>query len=251
MEYSPILAVATAGFEILAGLWAFSLLWSRRPDGRRPMAPHWGAIATTGAILLLLAGYQITEVAICADVAAAGFLPRLAFIIVTWLPPLGLLLIAQLCSPGSRARYALPAVALATGAGVVAWIALDGSFAHASVCNAVYARYVHVSARFMWYGAYYWLGLFGMVATSAYALLRGRSKESAGSLAHVHLGTLGFVLPSLVVSYYVPATRHALPSVLCHFALILALALTHMLWELRAVSANVSELTSSTPEARI
>jgi len=244
MSYSPTLALGTAVFEIVVAGWAFG---HARARGRGERAVP----LTTGLILLLLAGYQITEIAICADVASAGFLPRLAFILVTWLPPLGMLLIAQLCGAGSWTRYILAGLALAAGAGVVSWIALDGSFAHASVCNAVYARYTHVPARFMWYGAYYWLGLLGMLGVSGHALLNRQLRESVTGLAHVHLGTLGFIVPSLVVSYYVPATRHALPSVLCHFALILALALTHMLWERRAESSDAAELTNSSPGATI
>jgi hypothetical protein len=244
MEYSPILAVATAAFEILAGAWALSLVRSSRIGSR-------SIPATTGAILLLLAGYQLTEVGICADPTAAGFLPRLAFLVVTWLPPLGLLLVAQIARPRSRLFRAAAGAMLALGAGMAVWIVLDPSFATASVCGAVYARYVHAMPRFQIYGAYYWLGLLGIAAFSAYGILSCDDPARRRRLADVHVGTLAFVLPSIAVSYVAPATRGALPSVMCHFALVFAVALVRMLWVMRAAASEAVELTRSAPEARI
>ncbi len=217
MEYSPSLAIATATFEILVAGWAFVT---------RPRAKPRGVAATTGAILLLLAGYQIAEVAICADVSASGFLPRLAFIIVTWLPPLGLLLIAQLQCPRSRPSYLSAYALLAAGAGIVVWIAVDRSFATASVCNAVYARYAHAMPRFLVYASFYWLGLAGMVLISGRGAMTSRDPRRRRQLVLLFAGTLAFVLPSIALSWFVPATRGALPSILCHFALLLAVCLT-------------------------
>jgi hypothetical protein len=245
MEYSPILAVATAGFEIAVAGWALTLVRAKE-RGRRVVS------LTTGTILLLLAGYQLTEVAICADVGAAGFLPRFAFIIVTWLPALGLLLIAFLHRPRSRFLYGSAWAMLAVSAAIVAWIALDRSFASASVCNAVYARYAHAQPRFQFYAFYYWAGLLGMIVLSGYAIRRSEDPRRRRLLAHVEMGTLGFVLPSLVLSYFVPAMQDALPSILCHFALFLAVALTRMLWVMReGLAEERAELTESSAETRI
>ena len=174
---------------------------------------------------MLLAGYQITEVAICADVAAAGFLPRLAFLIVTWLPALGLLLIAQLRRPRSRTSHAAAYGMLAASAGMVAWIVVDRSFATASVCNAVYAHYAHVMPRFLVYAWYYWLGLAGMAVCSAIGAKACHDERRKAQLALLCGGTLAFVAPSLALSWVVPVTRGALPSILCHFALLLAVCL--------------------------
>ena len=216
MEYSPVLAVGTAGFEVIVAGWA--LMW-RRSAGSR------GVLATIGAILLLLAGYQLAEVAICADVGTAGFLPRLAFIIVTWLPPLGLLLIAQLHRPRS-ATFTAPALGmLLAAAGVVAWIALDRSFASASVCNAVYARYAHAMPRFHIYAGFYWIGLLGMMVLSGVGRAICENPVRRTQLGWVFAGTIGFIAPAMALSWGVPATQGALPSILCHFALVLAVCL--------------------------
>ena len=221
MTYSPILGVVTAAFEIIVAGWA--LMGLRRTLGERRIV--W----TTSAVLVLLAGYQLAEVAICADVATAGFLPRLAFIIVTWLPPLGLLLIAQLRRPRSRASYASAYGLLAAAAGIFAWIVVDSSFATASVCNAVYARYSHVIPWFRVYAGYYWLGLLGMAVFSGYGALACQDERRKQQLTLLCGGTLAFTLPAMALSWYVPATRGALPSILCHFALLFAICLARLL----------------------
>jgi hypothetical protein len=158
MDYSPGLAIATACFEISVAVWAL------RGPGERTI------IRTTGAILLLLATYQIIEVSICANVSAVGFLPQLAFIAVTWLPPIGLLLIAKLYRPRSRMLYRNAYSTLAVALGIVVWIALDRGFVSISVCTAVLARYTTATPRFMLYSGFYWMGLLGMILFSGYGV---------------------------------------------------------------------------------
>lgn len=214
--YSPVLALVTGIYEVAIAVWAL------RGTGERRV------LRVTALILALLGTYQFLEVLICANPAAAGFLPRLAFITVTWLPPLGLVLIARLSRPQLRTFHVSATCMLAAGAGMVLWILADQSFATASVCSAVYARYAHVAPRFMIYGVFYWLGLFGMVALSGYGILRSEDAHQKQLLQQVFYGTVGFVLPSVVISHFAPATRGALPSIMCHFALILALFLTRL-----------------------
>lgn len=219
MDYSPILAIVTAAFEIIVAGWAFAT---------RSEAESRGIIRTTGAILLLLAGYQLAEVAICADVATAGFLPRLAFIVVTWLPPLGLLLIAQLRRPRSRIFGGSAYAMLAAAAGIVVWIVVDRSFASASVCSAVYARYTHAVPRFLVYSSFYWLGLLGMIVFSGHGAITSQDLRRRQQLFQVFVGTTGFVAFSMLTSWFVPPARGALPSIMCHFALLLAACLTRL-----------------------
>ena len=186
MDYSPILAIVTAAFEIVVAVWAL-----RGPGERR-------ILCTTSTILLLLAAYQIAEVAICANVTAAGFTPRLAFVIVTWLPALGLLLIAQLSRPRSRTSTGSAYAMLAAAAGIVVWIVVDRSFASASVCNAVYARYTHAMPRFLVYSSFYCLGLLGMIVFSGYGAMRCRDPRRQRQLIAVFVGTVAFLALALL-----------------------------------------------------
>lgn len=216
MAYSPILALATASFEIAVAVWTI------RGPGDRPL------VRITTAILVLLAGYQIAEVVICANLGNPGFLPRFAFLDVTWLPALGLTLIARVHQPRSSTLFGIGRAITAAAAGIAIWILLDGSFASASVCSAVYARYTHAMPRFLVYAIYYWLGLSGMLLLSAYAIVTGTNDHRKRLMSQIFLGTAGFVLPSIAVSYFVPTVAGALPSIMCHFALILAFFLARM-----------------------
>jgi hypothetical protein len=217
MEYSPVLALATALFEVGVAVWAL-----RGPGDR-------SIVRTTAAILFLLAGYQVVEVAVCANAAAPGALPRLAFLDVTWLPPLGLVLVAQLHRPRSRVFHAAGRTMLAAALGIAAWIALDRSFATASVCSAVYARYMHVMPQFGIYAGFYWVGLFGMVVFSGYGAKTSVDPHRRRLLAQVLFGTVGFVVPAVIVSWFAPTASGALPSIMCHFALVLAVFLARMI----------------------
>ncbi len=237
MDYSPVLAVVTAAFEIAVAVWAL-----RGPGQRR-------IVRTTSAILLLLAGYQIAEVAICANVAAAGFTPRLAFIIVTWLPALGLLLIAQLLRPGSRTLTGSAYAMLAAAAGIVVWIVVDRSFASASVCNAVYARYTHAMPRFLIYSSFYWLGLLGMIAFSGYGAKTCRDPRRHRQLVQIFVGTVAFVALAMSTSWFVPPARGALPSIMCHYALLFAVALTRLI-HLERERANAAVLVRAGENGR-
>ena len=218
MEYNPLLALLTAGVEIAGAVWAL------RGPGRRPL------VRNVAFILFFLAGYQIVEAVFCSGLlpATGSLLPRLAFMLVAWLPPLGLLLIARLwpgASPGpgwfARGMFLLCA-------GLVAAIALSPQFVSQSVCLIVFARYSHPSPLYQTYGYFYQGGLMGMLFLSAYGVMVCDDRKQRLLLGQVLLGSLAFIIPSLAVVSIVPVAENALPSILCHFALLLALFLLRL-----------------------
>jgi len=239
VDYSPTLAAVTAVFETTVAFWALG--WLDRPLERvadRFRCQEGGDAASAGrtvlriaaAILFLLAGYQVAEIAICARPATAGFLPRLAFLIVTWLPPLGLLLIAKLRRPRSAALAGCAFAGLAASGALCGWIIVDPGFAAVSVCSTVFAHYSHATPHFLVYAVYYWLGLLGMVVLSSLGIAGCNDRSARRKLGLVLVGTTAFVVPSLVASLLVPTEPGALPSIMCHFAVILAAALTRLVY---------------------
>jgi len=77
MEYSPTLAVATVAFEIVAAAWVFAWRPRRETSGSCEERPGTRTIArTAGTVMLLLAGYQLAEVATFAEIAAWILLDR-------------------------------------------------------------------------------------------------------------------------------------------------------------------------------
>jgi hypothetical protein len=218
MDYSPLLSTATALFEIAAAVWVL------RGYGRRPI------LRTTAGILLFLAGYQIIEALLCSGWLPVGgsVLPRLAFMVVAWLPPTGLLLVAQLYPSRSRILHHFAIAMYIFCLVLVTCIALQPSFVAASVCLIVFARYTNPTALYGFYGIFYQFGLMSMLALSAYGVTICDDPRQRRLLGQVLLGSLAFILPSLVTVSVIPVAENALPSILCHFALFMALFLVRL-----------------------
>ena len=215
MGYSPVLSMLTAAFEISVAVWALS------GSGRKPI------IRTMTAILFLLAGYQILEMLICSSPSASGVLPRLAFIDVSWLPPMGLLLIAQFPAGRSRVAYRYAQLMFSLALAFSAWIAFDRSFATDPVCRVVLAQYSHSAMPYLAYGTFYWLGLAGMVFLSAYGAAVSNASDQRRSFLYILGGTLGFIIPSLLTAWLAPPDG-AFASLMCHYALVFAIALARL-----------------------
>lgn len=217
MNYNPILSLATATLEVGAAVWAL------RGPGRKPI------IYTTSAILICLAGYQIVEAIFCTGSAVTlAFLPRMAFMIVAWLPPTGLLLVAHLYPTRKRTLYVYAYGMYLFCAALVLGIATDKGFVSATVCEIVFARYANPTAIYRTYGMFYQSGLFAMLLISAYGVTISDDHRQRILLGQVLLGSIAFIFPSLVTIVVVPMTNNALPSIMCHFALLLALFLIRL-----------------------
>jgi len=226
MAYSPILAILTAIFEILAVVWALI------GPGRRPI------IYTSAALLFILASYQIFEVIICTVPKPIPFLPHLAFIIITWLPPTGLLLISKLKSSKNRVTNLSVWLMYALAIIIVLWISLDQHFVTETICTIVFARYSNPIPQFVLYCVFYWLGLLGMVILSAFGVLFEPDSHCRLLLKQVLIGTLVFVIPSLFTLQFIPVKEGAAPSILCHYALLFAVFLVRLIYLERRFSSS-------------
>ncbi|HHS13658.1 MAG TPA: hypothetical protein ENN03_07840 [bacterium] len=218
MSYSPILSIVTAAIEITAAVWVL------KGPGRKPV------LRVTAAVLLILAAYQLLEVWICTLNTESIFLPRLAFWVVAWLPPTGLLLIALLRSKPSRIlkRYAGLFFVLAAFIGF--WVLLDSGFVADSVCMVVFAKFTNPMPKYLIYCSFYWLGLLSMILLSGFHAFSGSDQSERRLIRQVFYGTLAFIVPSLLTIQFLPTPDGSLPSILCHFALLLALFLVRMVW---------------------
>ncbi|MEZ0395612.1 MAG: hypothetical protein ABWK53_04165 [Anaerolineales bacterium] len=234
MDYNPLLSIATAALEIGAGTWAL------RGPGRKPII-H--AVAT---ILFLLAGYQIVEAIFCTGLlpTTGSFLPRLAFIVVAWLPPTGLLLAARLYPGQKRGLYWYAYGMYLFCAALVLGIATDPHFVTTSVCMIVFARYTTPTPLYHTYGLFYQSGLMSLLAISAWGVTLADDRRQRLLLGQLMLGSMAFIFPSLVTVATLPVAENALPSIMCHFALLLALFLIRLVAIERH---NVLEPNTATP----
>ncbi len=215
--YSPALSLFTAAAEISIAIWAW------RGEGRRDI------VQPLAYILLLLAGYQLAEVFVCSRPTTTIF-ARFAFADVIWLPPLGVYLVAMLS--GSKTPKMKPlAGAFFAGAGVLtAVVLLVPEFVTRAVCEVVIAKYSHQSGWYLVYGSFYQLGLGAMLFGGAAALATASDPIRRRHLADLQLGTLGFVLPALLTPVALPGLDGAMPSIMCHYGLVLAAFLARIVW---------------------
>jgi hypothetical protein len=215
--YSPALGVATGLFELAVAAVALR----GRGDAR--------ILRPTALLLVLLAGYQFLEVVACGTTTST-WPARWAFVDIVWLPPLGVWLIVLLSeNPSPRVRSSARQLFYAAGA-LSAWILVDPTFVTRTVCNVVLARYEHGTPLYVLYGTFYQLGLGAMMLGAAPAMAATRDPVRRQHLADVQMGTIAFVVPSLLTELLVPGTAGTMPSVMCHYALVLAVFLTRLVW---------------------
>jgi hypothetical protein len=226
MEYSPILSIVTAVFEIAAALWALTAKCKK------------AILLLSSALLFFLAGYQILEVIICANPQQHLFLSRFAFLWIALLPPVGLLLTGQFDPLRTKAvrLYSVLMFAVALAAGV--WIMMDRAFVTRTVCSVVFARFSNPAPEYLLYCIFYDSGLLGIVLLSWYGIVKGKDPVQRRMLKQILLGMLFFIIPSLITLPFLPENGGALPSVMCHYALLLAIFITRLIWlERRQMSA--------------
>jgi hypothetical protein len=215
--YSPILALATGFFETAAAIW--TLTRSGRRDILRPVA----------GILLFLAGYQFIEVIACATTHST-LAARFAFADIIWLPPLGMWLVLRLAAPTNKALRRIGRGLFVVAASLVICVFVDADFVTRTVCEVVFARYDQPSPIYYYvYGVYYQGMLAAVLFGAAVGLACTEDRVHRRHLADVQIGMLGFMLPTVFTQALVPELGGSTtPSILCHYALILALFLTRL-----------------------
>lgn len=222
-EYIPALGIATGLFELYVAILAL------RHDGNQRL------LRPTALLLTLLAGYQFLEVLVCGR-TDLSWPARLAFVDIVWLPPLGVWLIVQL-TDGVPPIVRRAARQLFMVAGVLSiLVMLDPTFVTRSVCKSILARYDHGTPLYSVYGAFYQLGLLAMMLGASRALAVTSDPARRAHIADIQMGTIAFVVLSLLTELLVPGTAGAMPSVMCHYALILAIFLARMVRRERNVT---------------
>jgi len=227
MEYSPILAVLTGLLEAGAGAWIFI---SRSPGRKRILIP-------AGLILVFLAGYQFAEVTVCRS-PERHLWTQLAFLDITWLPPLGLWLGYQLSAPRLRWLRLAALSDFALAAGFSVWIALAPSAITSSVCELVIAKYFPAGAFDFSYALFYQLSLLVTIFGGAAGMAAAEDAVGRKHWANLQTGMLGFLLPALAVRLLVARSEGLLPSVMCHFAIVLAASLFVLVLRERRVTSR-------------
>ena len=208
--YSPLLSLLTAAFEIGAAIWVL-----RGPGEKR-------FLRKVALLLVVLAGYQLAEVVVCSQPENL-FWSRLAFCDIVWLPPLGLSLLADYSSPVPNWARRVVQGSFVYAAAMCVWVFVDPANISGTVCSTVLAMYRHDALAFhIVYGGFYEAGMLALIIVPSIVMRGADDQRRRALLADLQLGVVGFVFPAFITQISWKEIDPAIPSLMCHYAIVLA-----------------------------
>lgn len=216
--------LATAVIEVLLAIYSFSR-YRRHPLG--------GLVTLT---LICLGAFQIAEFNICEGLAVENlWWTKLGLSAITLLPPLGLHLV-EIMSGTSRRLTVIGYICAA-----VYIVMFVGSNALVQGGNCV-GNYVIIYTSPMAFGIYY-IGFLLIAVLLAVSALREKLVTNPArrqALAWLVVGYLSFMVPMGIVYMVAPHVRSGVPSIMCGFAVTLAIILGLRVLPLYNASAKTS-----------
>jgi hypothetical protein len=202
--------IATFLFEIISAIY---IIWRYTFNNKTRLIV---------AILLCLAIFQYAEYVICQGLGIEW--AKIGFMAITLLPPLGFHLAQDISG-----RYSRLALTMAYASGVIfAGYFLFSEAIARSVCGGNYVIFEHTDPSGILYGLYYygWL-IIGLTytmwtASRTHAKNLHRTRKALWLLA---IAYILFMVPTTIVNLVDPTTIVAIPSIMCGFAVILAIIL--------------------------
>lgn len=180
-------------------------------------------------ILLALAGFQLAEFMVCGGFGFSGFeWARFGFVSITLLPPLGLHLAYKIAGVKTGV---LIKIAYATCVIFMVYYAFSIVTVEANSCRANYSVFNTPAIWNELFGIYYygwmltgiWFSFRQVSLLQVKSLKKNQTKISA--LNWLAVGYLSFILPTTFVNLVNPATIEGIPSIMCGFAVLLAIVL--------------------------
>lgn len=177
----------------------------------------------TSLIFVFLATFQLAEYMVCeGPIAGALSWSRVGFVAITMLPPLGLHL-AYTIAGAKRKLLLWPAYIAA--AGFAAFFLFVGHSFVGHICAGNYVIFDVAEGSGLLYGLYYYGLLIAGLWVSRQALRTQKSKKIRRALTGLMIGYAVFIVPTAAVNLVNRNTVDAIPSIMCGFAVLLALLL--------------------------
>ena len=210
-EYIPGLAIITGMIEFITAIY-FTMLFKNKKNGIKGLI----------IILFFLSGYQLLEAANCLGYGS-NFFVRLSFADITWLPALGVYT-AYSFNPKKSIYLKTTKNLFILGASFfTAWFLLNPSTAILKSCQSFYATYQNSYPVYTYYAAYYQLGMLLMIILSVRAMITIKDTQKRALVSEFVIGSVMFVIPSMIVTTVFSHLRGSLPSVMCHIAIFLSI----------------------------
>lgn len=209
--FSPLVMAAT--FLIEAALLVYVIM-------RYKLSASGRAIV---AILACLASFQLAEYMVCeGSPSTASNWASFGFVVITFLPPLGLYLVNTIRPSRAGKRALFAAFSLAALFSVYFIVTPDILTA---TCTGNYVIFNIPEPYNVLHGFYYYLVVFGSLLLARQGMHGSKSGNKRSLLKWYIIGILAFFIPSGIVGLLNLDAMQALPSIMCGFALILALIL--------------------------
>ncbi|MCL2085769.1 hypothetical protein FWH09_02450 [Candidatus Saccharibacteria bacterium] len=175
------------------------------------------------ALLFCLGIFQLAEYFICeGGIALPGLVwARIGYVAITLLPPLGISLAMAIARKRSRTgQVALYVIAT----GFIMYFLFVKNALVAEICAGNYVIFESNHSH-IHYGLYYYSLLMVGVWMCFNWAREAKEKNVRSALTWLGGGYLAFMLPTALVNIVEPATLAAIPSIMCGFAVVLALVL--------------------------
>lgn len=173
------------------------------------------------ALLVCLGLFQLAEYFVCTQSDVAVSAARAGYIAITFLPPLGYHLMSTLtASVKKRIIYALYVI----GFVISAYFLTAPQAFEGYRCTGNYVIFQIGGYQTAVYSAYY----FGIISTSVLKGIRYlqlKAKKGKAAVKWLLAGYGLFIIPVAILVVIHPDTSQALPSILCGFAVLLAIVL--------------------------
>ena len=186
----------------------------------------WDSLTRIVAAMLVLLGvFQLAEYSICEGLGLTSEIwSKIGFAAITALPPLGIHMIATVAR-----RPVAPLVVAAYGTGLV-WLLLfiTQDLFKGFGCGGNYVIFSLEEGWDVFYGAYYYFWLLAAVAVGINYWATLKNKYQRKALFWGAAGYLSFILPTSIITIINPSTSAGIPSIMCGFAIILAVLLVVM-----------------------
>lgn len=233
MCFSPPVMLAT--FLIEFGL-LFYVLWRYK-------------LTTLTRLLAVFLGclgvFKLAEYMICGGLGLGHIeWVKLGYIAITLLPALGLHMTATVA--GESAKPLIYA-AYASAAAFVGYFVLVGGAVIAKECAPNYAVFETGTLPTLIYGVYYYGWLLLTMGLAAYWARKHTKKALA--LRWMVIGYSVFIVPATFANIADPSTTAAIPSIMCGFAVLCAIALVWQVLPLAKAPLRLPTKTSSKQHA--
>jgi hypothetical protein len=179
-------------------------------------------------ILSLLALYQFFEFLICGLNLDDGFVIYLAFITISFLPPTGLLLIAQVNKINLKK---FQGVIFAPAIFFSLYYFLTIKEFRIRECSVIYASY-HYPLGFL-YGLFYYLPILIALFIAFRNLIISKDKILKKNNSILIFGYLSFLIPMILTLVIYPESVNFIESLMCKFAFVLSLTISYFALEIK------------------